>query len=147
MQIVSQGVLGGPDESQPWADVLIHKGSNIKSPKDLEGSFSILGEKGTVEIGGFSMDALKTWEFATPAPEDDSVRRQFASNPTTFAYNHAEFLRDVVRSVREGRRGAVDGIEARSTLELINAIYESHETGRKVRLRFTPQLCKLGVTE
>jgi predicted dehydrogenase len=115
-------------------------------PKDLEGSVSILGEKGTVEIGGFSMDMLKTWEFAMPAPEDESIRTQFATNPSTFAYNHGEFLRDVVRSVHEGRRGAVDGIEARSTLELINAIYESHETGRKVRLRFTPQLCKLGVT-
>jgi NitT/TauT family transport system substrate-binding protein len=37
VQIVSQGVLGGPDLSKPWADVLIPKGSDIKSPKDLEG--------------------------------------------------------------------------------------------------------------
>ena len=37
VQIVSQGVLGGPDESKPWADVLIPKGSDIKDPKDLEG--------------------------------------------------------------------------------------------------------------
>jgi NitT/TauT family transport system substrate-binding protein len=37
VQIVSQGVLGGPDESKPWADVLVPKGSGIKEPKDLEG--------------------------------------------------------------------------------------------------------------
>src|SRR5215210_8880033 len=37
VQIVSQGVLGGPDLSKPWADVLIPKGSDIKEPKDLEG--------------------------------------------------------------------------------------------------------------
>jgi NitT/TauT family transport system substrate-binding protein len=37
VQIVSQGVLGGPDESKPWADVLIPKGSDVKTPKDLEG--------------------------------------------------------------------------------------------------------------
>src|SRR5688500_12971531 len=37
VQIVSQGVLGGPDMSKPWADVLIPKGSDIKEPKDLEG--------------------------------------------------------------------------------------------------------------
>ena len=37
VQIVSQGVLGGPDESKPWADVLIPKGSDIKDPKGLEG--------------------------------------------------------------------------------------------------------------
>src|SRR5215210_3376141 len=37
VQIISQGVLGGPDLSKPWADVLIPKGSDIKDPKDLEG--------------------------------------------------------------------------------------------------------------
>jgi NitT/TauT family transport system substrate-binding protein len=37
VQIISQGVLGGPDLSKPWADVLIPKGSDIKEPKDLEG--------------------------------------------------------------------------------------------------------------
>jgi len=37
VQIVSQGVLGGPDLNKPWADVLIPKGSDIKDPKDLEG--------------------------------------------------------------------------------------------------------------
>jgi NitT/TauT family transport system substrate-binding protein len=37
VQIVSQGVLGGPDMNKPWADVLIPKGSDIKEPQDLEG--------------------------------------------------------------------------------------------------------------
>src|SRR5215208_7312811 len=37
VQIISQGVLGGPNLSKPWADVLIPKGSDVKTPKDLEG--------------------------------------------------------------------------------------------------------------
>jgi NitT/TauT family transport system substrate-binding protein len=37
VQIISQGVLGGPDLSKPWADVLIPKDSDISGPKDLEG--------------------------------------------------------------------------------------------------------------
>ena len=115
-------------------------------PRDLEGSLSLLGEKGTVEIGGFAMDRIKVWEFDPPFGHDDSIRGESATNPNVFAYNHAEFLKDVVQSIREGKRGVVDGIEARATLELINAIYESHETGRQVRLRFTPKLCKLGVS-
>ena len=32
--------------------------------------------------------------------EDDAVRAQHASNPGTFGYNHAEFLKDVVQSIR-----------------------------------------------
>jgi NitT/TauT family transport system substrate-binding protein len=37
VQIVSQGVLGGKDESEAWADLLVLKDSGINSGKDLEG--------------------------------------------------------------------------------------------------------------
>ena len=32
-------------------------------PKDLEGSISILGETGAVEIGGFAVNEMKHWNF------------------------------------------------------------------------------------
>jgi len=114
-------------------------------PRDLEGSLSILGEHGSVEIGGFAMDRITHWEFKPETPDDKVTRDEHATNPSAFAYSHGQFLKDVVSSIRNNRKGAVDGIEARATLELINAIYESHETGRQVRLRFAPQHCKLGV--
>jgi len=37
VQIISQGVLGGPDDSKPWADLLVPEDGDIKEPKDLEG--------------------------------------------------------------------------------------------------------------
>ena len=37
VQIVSQGVLGGPNLEKPWADLLVPKDGDIKDPKDLEG--------------------------------------------------------------------------------------------------------------
>ncbi len=116
-------------------------------PRDLEGSLSILGEHGSVEVGGFSMDKLRVWEFDPKSAEDEATLRDNGTNPDAYAWSHAEFLGDVVQSIRENKRGAVDGIEARATLELLNAIYESHETGRAVKLRFMPKLCKLGVSE
>ena len=39
-------------------------------PNDLEGSISILGEKGTVEIGGFAVNKLKTWNFVNDSDND-----------------------------------------------------------------------------
>ena len=33
-------------------------------PKDLEGSLSILGEKGTVEIAGFAVNKIRHWRFS-----------------------------------------------------------------------------------
>jgi NitT/TauT family transport system substrate-binding protein len=35
--IISQGVLGGKNEDEAWADLLVTKGGPIKQPQDLEG--------------------------------------------------------------------------------------------------------------
>jgi NitT/TauT family transport system substrate-binding protein len=37
VQIISQGVLGDPDDSKVWEDLLVRKDGPIKEPKDLEG--------------------------------------------------------------------------------------------------------------
>jgi predicted dehydrogenase len=113
-------------------------------PKDLEGSISILGEKGTVEIGGFFMNELKTWNFADSDPMDEEVWEKYAIVPAEPAWNHSEFFRDVIENLRRNQKGLVDGLEGRKSVELINAIYESAETGREIMLRFTPRQCRLG---
>lgn len=114
-------------------------------PKDLEGSISILGEKGSVEISGFFMNELKTWNFCERKPEDDEVFEKYGRNPDIFAWNHTEFLKDVVDSIKNNKRGLIDGLEGRKSLELINAIYESAETNKEVFLRFKPKKCRLGI--
>jgi UDP-N-acetyl-2-amino-2-deoxyglucuronate dehydrogenase len=114
-------------------------------PKDLEGSISILGEKGSVVIGGFFMNELTTWEFEKKQPIDDIIFEKAARNPNDWSYNHGEYLKDVIRSVESNRSGLVDGLEGRKSLELVSAIYESIETGREITLRFSPRRCKLGV--
>ncbi len=114
-------------------------------PKDLEGSLSILGEKGAVEVGGFFMNELKVWNFSKHDGMDDEVWGKFAKVPSQPAWNHTEFFRDVISSLNEGRKGLIDGLEGRKSVELINAIYESAETGKEVFLRFSPKHCRLGV--
>jgi NitT/TauT family transport system substrate-binding protein len=37
VQVITQGVLGGKDESEAWADLLVLKNGAVKTPKDLEG--------------------------------------------------------------------------------------------------------------
>jgi UDP-N-acetyl-2-amino-2-deoxyglucuronate dehydrogenase len=115
-------------------------------PKDLEGSISILGERGTVEIGGFAVNEMKVWNFAQPESGDADVLDKFRQNPPdVYGFGHRAYLDHVVEAVQEGKPALVDGLEARKSLELINAIYESIETGREVVLRFQPKMCRLGV--
>ena len=114
-------------------------------PKDLEGSISILGEKGSVVIGGFFMNELHTWEFEDHQPIDNIIFDEYAKNPDGWGYNLGEYLKGVISSIDNNKAGLVDGIEGRKSLELISAIYESIETGRDVPLRFRPRKCRLGI--
>jgi UDP-N-acetyl-2-amino-2-deoxyglucuronate dehydrogenase len=114
-------------------------------PKDLEGSISILGEKGTVEIGGFAVNQMKTWSFEEPMAGDaDAMTRYSVNPPDVYGFGHRAYYDDVVRCIRRNEKHLVDGLEGRKSLELITAIYESIETGREVSLRFSPVVCRLG---
>lgn len=114
-------------------------------PKDLEGSLSILGENGTVEIGGFAVNEMKTWNFVSVDEGDRDVVENFSVNPpNVYGFGHKEYYDHVVNAVREGGPTLVDGLEGRRSLELITAIYESVETGKEVPLRFRPRRARLG---
>lgn len=114
-------------------------------PKDLEGSISILGEKGTVEIGGFAVNKMLHWNFQESLPEDEFVMEKYSVNPpNVYGFGHQSYYEHVVDSILNGKKHLVDGLEGRRSLELISAIYESIETGKEVFLRFKPKKCKLG---
>jgi predicted dehydrogenase len=115
-------------------------------PVDLEGSLSILGEKGTVEIGGFSANHLKVWKRTdAPANEEKEMLEKYAMNPpNAYGFGHQAFLQNVVDCLDHQVSALVDGLEGRKSLELITAIYESIETGKEVILSFKPQKCRLG---
>lgn len=116
-------------------------------PKDLEGSISVLGERGTVVIGGFAVNKMDTWNFVEPLPSDEAVMEKYSVNPpSVYGFGHQAYYEHVVDCIQSNRRHLVDGLEGRKSLELINAIYESIETGKEVHLRFRPQYCKLGGT-
>lgn len=114
-------------------------------PKDLEGSLSILGEGGTVEIGGFAVNKMKAWNFVRPENGDDRVMDEYSVNPpNVYGFGHQAYYEHVVECIQKNTQHLVDGLVGRKSLELINAIYESIETGREVHLRFRPKHCRLG---
>ncbi|HAT72928.1 MAG TPA: oxidoreductase [Elusimicrobia bacterium] len=114
-------------------------------PKDLEGSISILGETGTVEIGGFAVNQMKTWNFRQPEPGDAEVMTKYSVNPPdVYGFGHKAYYEHVVDCINNDSRQLVDGIEGRKSLELIAGIYESIETKREVSLRSRPKKTRLG---
>ncbi|MGF7174880.1 Gfo/Idh/MocA family protein [Azospirillum doebereinerae] len=115
-------------------------------PKDLEGSISILGERGTVEIGGFAVNEMKTWNFVDQGPEDEAVLRECRETPPdVYGFGHKHYLNNVVDSIQHGGRALVDGLEGYKSLVLLSAIYESIAQEQEVRLRFRPRISRLGL--
>ena len=114
-------------------------------PKDLEGSISILGANGTVEIGGFAVNKMLHWNFQDKQERDDEVMEKYSVNPpNVYGFGHQAYYEHVVDSINKNQAQLVDGLVGRKSLELITAIYESIETGKEVFLRFSPTKCKLG---
>lgn len=114
-------------------------------PKDIEGSISVLGEKGIVEIGGFAVNKMKIWEFDKKESADKEVLEKYSVNPpNVYGFGHQAYYQNVVDCILNDSQQLVDGLEGRRTLELILAIYESIETGKEVFMRFVPQKCRLG---
>jgi len=114
-------------------------------PKDLEGSISILGDTGSVEIGGFALNELNVWQFSKPQPEDAVMIQRWGRNAShPYGFAHAQYYSHVVDCIQHNKQQLVDGLEGRRSLELITAIYESIETSAEVKLRFWPTRCRLG---
>ncbi len=141
-------------EAEDTAVVILHfrngalgciEATTAVRPKDLEGSLSVLGEKGSVEIGGFAVNEMKVWNFVEPEPDDAEVMERYSVNPpNVYGFGHQEYYGHVVDCIINNKHHMVDGLEGRKSLELINAIYESIETGREVKMHFRPKYSKLG---
>ena len=113
-------------------------------PKDLEGSISVLGEKGSVVIGGFSVNRMVTWNFTEPKPEDEEAHLAITDPPNVYGFGHLPFYQDMLACLESRKRSMLDGLEGRKSLEIINALYESAATGDEVFLRFVPHSVLLG---
>ncbi len=114
-------------------------------PKDLEGSLSLLGSTGTIEIGGFAVNEMKVWNFETPMDGDNEVMSTFSVNPpNVYGFGHQAYYEHVVDCIKNNKKQLIDGLEGRHSLELINAIYESIESKQEVFLNFQPKHCRLG---
>jgi UDP-N-acetyl-2-amino-2-deoxyglucuronate dehydrogenase len=103
-------------------------------PKNLEGSITILGERGSVRIGGVAVNEIMHWQFADVRPEDATVK--YASYQATSVYGrgHPLYYDNVIRTLRGEALPDTDGREGLKSLELLIALYLSARDGRRIAL-------------
>ncbi len=101
-------------------------------PKNLEGSITILGEKGSVKIGGTAVNRIETWSFADADPDDQLIEQANTAPLSVYGFGHEGYYRNVLSTLRGSTRPETDGRGGRKSLELILGIYESARTGQEV---------------
>jgi UDP-N-acetyl-2-amino-2-deoxyglucuronate dehydrogenase len=123
----------------------IIEATSAARPRDMEGSLSVLGATGAVEIAGFAVNKIRTWQFSEALPSDTEVMERFSTNPpNVYGFGHQAYYEHVVNVLANGARPLVDGHEGRASLELVMALYESIASGREVNLPLRVEHCRLG---
>jgi len=103
-------------------------------PKNLEGSITILGEKGTVRIGGVAVNEIQHWEFADPDPDDEKIKNASYETTSVYGFGHPLYYDNVIRVLRGEAQPETDGREGLKSLETIIATYLSARDGKRVSL-------------
>jgi len=94
-------------------------------PKNLEGSITIIGEHGTVRIGGTAVNRVEHWQFADYDDDDKLVEQSATTPPNVYGFGHEGYYRNVVSVLRDGGVADTDGREGRKSLELVLGIYRA----------------------
>jgi UDP-N-acetyl-2-amino-2-deoxyglucuronate dehydrogenase len=103
-------------------------------PKNLEGSITIIGEKGTIRVGGVAVNEIQTWEFEDKLPEDEGIKNANYETTSVYGFGHPLYYDNVIKVLRGEAEPETDGREGLRSLELLIASYLSARDGRRVAL-------------
>lgn len=103
-------------------------------PKNIEGSITILGEKGTVRIGGVAVNEIQHWDFAEPDPDDQDIKLASYKTTSVYGFGHPLYYENVIQVLRGEAEPETDGREGLKSLEVLIAAYLSARDGKRVAL-------------
>jgi len=103
-------------------------------PKNLEGSITIIGEKGTVRVGGVAVNEIQHWEFAEPHQDDELVKQASYETTSVYGFGHPLYYDNVIKVLRGEASPETDGREGLKSLEVLIAAYLSARDGKRVAL-------------
>lgn len=103
-------------------------------PKNLEGSITILGEHGSVRVGGMAVNEIQHWEFAEAHPMDTEIQDASYATTSVYGFGHSLYYDNVINVMQDRAEPETDGREGLKSLELLIAMYLSARDGRRVCL-------------
>jgi predicted dehydrogenase len=118
-------------------------------PKDFEASMSIVGEKGTVVIGGIALNKIETWQFVDETEDDKKIPLLHSEEvPTGYGLSHGPLLEEIFDRIKKGViTPPISGSDSVPTVSLVHALYSSDEKKSWVKLEEKNLSKKLGKNE
>ena len=108
--------------------------SMLTYPKNMEGSITLLGEKGSVRIGGVAVNEIQHWQFDVPHEMDQQIGDASYQTTSVYGFGHPLYYDNVIRTLRGEAQAETDGREGLKSLELLIAMYMSARDGKRVNL-------------
>ncbi|MEO1940974.1 MAG: Gfo/Idh/MocA family oxidoreductase [Candidatus Thioglobus sp.] len=103
-------------------------------PKNYEGSITILGEKGTVRVGGLAVNEIQHWDFADERDYDKTIKDANYATTSVYGFGHPLYYKNVIDVFRGEAEPETDGREGLKSLEVLIAAYLSARDGKTVSL-------------
>ncbi len=103
-------------------------------PKNYEGSITILGDKGTVRIGGVAVNQIQTWDFVDERPYDKTITQANYEVDSVYGFGHSIYYSNVIDVLRGRSEPETDGREGLKSLEILVASYLSARDGKTISL-------------
>jgi UDP-N-acetyl-2-amino-2-deoxyglucuronate dehydrogenase len=108
--------------------------SMLTYDKNLEGSITVMGEKGSVKIGGVAVNKIDLWNFDDSKTYDNEVNKANYEIQSVYGFGHSLYYKNVIDVLRGYAEPETDGREGLNSLELLIAAYLSARDGKSVSL-------------
>ncbi len=106
----------------------------LTHPSNFEGSITVLGEKGSVRVGGVAVNKIEHWAFDAPHVMDAGLSEASYQTTSVYGFGHPLYYDNVIRTLRGECEADTDGREGLKSLELLIAMYRSARDGQRVNL-------------
>jgi predicted dehydrogenase len=104
----------------------IFEATTATRPEDQEASLSILGELGSVIIGGRAVNRIEYWKFTQPQPADADIVKKYSQDVDhVYGHGHGPYYAHACEAILENKPGMVEGAEGKKNIDILSALYES----------------------
>ena len=103
-------------------------------PKNLEGSITLLGETGTVKIGGPAVNQIEHWIFADDSDDDALVEQASYKTTSVYGFGHPPYYANMLDALQGKAEALCDGQQGLLSLELLSAAYRSAREQKVIHL-------------